>query len=211
VVNKHRERLMKECRKHGLVAHALVPDTYARKDGSIIRFVYPTCLACRLECVKSWNARHPEKLRTEAIRAKDRARPHRGPKSAAAKARASAAVAAYRETHREDAKRRTKAWVVAHPGARHLYRYLRRARQRKGWDGSVARYWDTVLLAYGHRCAYCGKKQKLEQDHVIPVKRGGTHTIGNVRHCCARCNRRKSASVWSPRPWAAMLPEEANA
>ena len=43
-----------------------------------------------------------------------------------------------------------------------------------------------------YTCQYCGKQTKeLTLDHVIPRRRGGTHTWDNVVSACILCNRRK--------------------
>jgi 5-methylcytosine-specific restriction endonuclease McrA len=52
--------------------------------------------------------------------------------------------------------------------------------------------WLLVVQASGHRCVYCGRRMKrLTQDHVIPISRGGTHSLGNVVPACMTCNRKK--------------------
>jgi len=41
-------------------------------------------------------------------------------------------------------------------------------------------------------CAYCGKPSE-HIDHIIPISRGGTHSIGNLTGACASCNLSKSS------------------
>ena len=42
-------------------------------------------------------------------------------------------------------------------------------------------------------CQYCGRESKeLTLDHVIPRRRGGEHSWGNVVSACVPCNRRKA-------------------
>lgn len=101
----------------------------------------------------------------------------------------------YERSHPEECRQRHR-----------LSEYKRRARKRGLSDGSVARCWRSKVRAYDSRCAYCGKLGRVEQDHVIPVSRGGAHTIKNVAPCCRSCNSRKRTQIWSPRPWAAALP-----
>lgn len=40
-------------------------------------------------------------------------------------------------------------------------------------------------------CAYCGAKDKIEIDHIVPLARGGEHRIGNLITSCQSCNRQK--------------------
>lgn len=59
--------------------------------------------------------------------------------------------------------------------------------------------WATICEAYDHRCAYCGVVAPLEQEHVIPLTRGGTHTADNVVPSCKPCNSAKgnrTAAEW---------------
>ncbi|MFB4265301.1 HNH endonuclease [Nonomuraea sp. GTA35] len=46
------------------------------------------------------------------------------------------------------------------------------------------------------RCAYCGLPPRpgevLEQDHVVPLSRGGAHSEENILPACDTCNVRKS-------------------
>ncbi len=41
-------------------------------------------------------------------------------------------------------------------------------------------------------CQYCGSRQQLTVDHVIPRSKGGTSTWDNIVASCAPCNRRKA-------------------
>ena len=53
--------------------------------------------------------------------------------------------------------------------------------------------WQAVLAHYNHKCVYCGATEDLTQDHIIPLSRGGPHTISNVAPACCSCNSRKGA------------------
>ena len=46
------------------------------------------------------------------------------------------------------------------------------------------------------RCHLCRKKcrpSEIHLDHVIPLSKGGTHTLENLRVACAKCNMAKGA------------------
>lgn len=42
-------------------------------------------------------------------------------------------------------------------------------------------------------CFYCGSKQYLTIDHIVPLSRGGRHSIGNLVSACNMCNATKNA------------------
>src|SRR6266508_1020628 len=56
-----------------------------------------------------------------------------------------------------------------------------------GWE-----VWNYLLAKWGHRCAYCGAMGvRLEQEHLIPLHRGGSDRITNLTVACRPCNERK--------------------
>lgn len=42
-------------------------------------------------------------------------------------------------------------------------------------------------------CFYCGSKNNLTLDHIVPLSRGGRHSIGNLVSACNMCNATKNA------------------
>jgi 5-methylcytosine-specific restriction endonuclease McrA len=42
-----------------------------------------------------------------------------------------------------------------------------------------------------YTCQYCGRRNDLTIDHVVPRHRGGGHSWENLVTACATCNRRK--------------------
>ncbi len=40
-------------------------------------------------------------------------------------------------------------------------------------------------------CQYCGSKDRIGVDHIVPMIRGGTHEFDNLVACCKSCNSRK--------------------
>lgn len=52
--------------------------------------------------------------------------------------------------------------------------------------------WEICKEFFNYRCAYCGKEEPLEQDHFIPLSRGGEYTVNNIIPACRRCNSSKN-------------------
>jgi len=73
------------------------------------------------------------------------------------------------------------------------YRYYTSLRRAKKLTNGVYKISNNELKKlYESPCAYCGSKESIEMDHVIPISRGGQHSIGNLVPACSRCNRSKS-------------------
>lgn len=45
-------------------------------------------------------------------------------------------------------------------------------------------------------CVYCraSLKRGYDEDHIVPVSRGGSNDITNIQLLCPTCNRRKNAT-----------------
>jgi len=55
--------------------------------------------------------------------------------------------------------------------------------------------WEQIKKLYAHKCAYCGRRlEKLSQDHVVPISKGGSHTASNIVPSCMLCNRKKGVN-----------------
>lgn len=44
---------------------------------------------------------------------------------------------------------------------------------------------------YSSPCFMCGCKENQSLDHIIPISRGGTHSVGNIMTLCKNCNASK--------------------
>lgn len=51
--------------------------------------------------------------------------------------------------------------------------------------------WQSILRQYHLSCAYCGCGGDLTMDHVVPLIRGGRHSVGNIIPACRSCNSSK--------------------
>jgi 5-methylcytosine-specific restriction endonuclease McrA len=82
--------------------------------------------------------------------------------------------------------------------AEHSPRYVERNRRRRDAMGGYTvldRDKRRMLSRYRGRCAYCAVRPFEHWDHVIPIIRGGRHTIGNLLPACKPCNLRKGTRL----------------
>ena len=109
----------------------------------------------------------------------------------------------YRQRHPETYHGRNRRYRLRHPGRDHAWRALnrhvfhrygkkRRAAKKTALITLTAAEWQQLKRVHKHRCAYCGKRKPLTQDHIVPLSRGGAHDLCNVIPACRSCNARKS-------------------
>ena len=67
---------------------------------------------------------------------------------------------------------------------------IRRMREKTGKVTAIE--WEEKLKEFNYSSAYCGAKEKIEQDHIIPLSKGGIHEIKNIHPLCRSCNAKKS-------------------
>jgi len=48
---------------------------------------------------------------------------------------------------------------------------------------------------YASKCFYCKVADATTVDHVVPIAKGGTHSIGNLLPACRPCNESKKAKL----------------
>lgn len=69
----------------------------------------------------------------------------------------------------------------------------RRATKSNLLNDFTREQWLVCKKSFNNSCAYCGRKLKrLQQDHFVPLAKGGAYTANNIVPACARCNQAKS-------------------
>lgn len=102
---------------------------------------------------------------------------------------------AWRAANPERSASFTKTWRDAHPDETLTHRHRRMARLRNApVNDFTAVDWREVLAEFNHACAYClASDVPLQQEHMQPISRGGSHTRSNIVPACGPCNMRKGA------------------
>ena len=78
----------------------------------------------------------------------------------------------------------------------------RRAKLSKLPSTLTLAQWELIKQHFNNRCAYCGEEKPLEQEHFIPLTKGGEYTHNNIIPACKLCNGSKWAHSffeWYPR------------
>jgi 5-methylcytosine-specific restriction endonuclease McrA len=79
--------------------------------------------------------------------------------------------------------------IKANPDAHAQRRLKRRAMQAE--NGVFLVYPREIKKLLAQPCIYCASRLNVTIDHLIPVARGGRHSIGNLAASCKSCNSSK--------------------
>lgn len=157
----------------------------------------------KAECLKRsavWWKAHPEKRRQKDARRRRSA--HRQQWLRAYRKR-------YRINHRDKLNAASRKWQKTPRGRMNYTRGNHRRRARilglTSDPKAIAEWLREIRTKPFIRCHWCGTKvssRKIHMDHVIPLSKGGSHTIGNLCAACPDCNcekRAKSLTDWIAR------------
>jgi 5-methylcytosine-specific restriction endonuclease McrA len=148
-----------------------------------------------------YNATHKEE---KSLRAHDYHEEHgetiRAQKRAYHQAHREAILSRQKARHhakKEEDRARKLAYAKAHPDIINVMSARHRARKVNApINDLTAAQWREIKEHYGHRCVYCGRKmQRLSQDHITPLSKGGSHTASNVVPACQSCNSIKGVNA----------------
>ena len=95
----------------------------------------------------------------------------------------------YRRRHRQELFARYQANIEMSREA------VRRRRARKRDNGEFAILPRELRRLYSSPCAACRSPGPIHMDHIVPISRGGRHSIGNIQPLCQTCNQSKSKSL----------------
>ena len=73
----------------------------------------------------------------------------------------------------------------------------RHAAKVAGWVDPDS--WLEVVRFYDGRCSYCIVKPHEQQEHCVPLSRGGKHEIENLTTTCVSCNAKKATRTMFPK------------
>lgn len=97
----------------------------------------------------------------------------------------------YREANKDKERERQRRWGRENPEKVLEANFRRRVRKANATKFLVT---DVDLKKIrSQKCAYCGTSENITIDHVVPLAKGGSHSIGNLAPACGICNSSKGA------------------
>lgn len=160
------DKIMKTCIKCKMEEPATLE--YFHKD---IRSEDGLVNECK-ECRKEYSEKHYQKNREEILEYSRK----------------------YYKENREYHLEFMKKYSLENPEVDRLKVQRRRARIAQLPYTLTVREWEEALEYFNNECAYCGvQENNLQQEHVIPVIKGGGYTQDNIIPACGTCNASKNA------------------
>ena len=101
----------------------------------------------------------------------------------------------------EHVRMRARKWKHDHKEAVNVYTQRRLTRKKNLKSTLTSKQWEIIKKEFNYRCAYCGEKKKLTQEHFIPICNSGEHTTNNIIPACLSCNSKKQSKdffEWYP-------------
>ncbi len=84
-----------------------------------------------------------------------------------------------------------KKWELKNKNKVNMKYQRYRAKKRSLANTLTEEQWIEIRNKFNNRCAYCGKKTRLEQEHFVPLSKGGEYTSNNIIPACRSCNASK--------------------
>jgi len=87
----------------------------------------------------------------------------------------------------------SKKWANENPDKVRAMKASNRAKRRKAICYEVSS--KDIRKILSKPCFYCQTTQSQHIDHILPLVRGGNHSVGNIIGACAKCNMTKNAKT----------------
>lgn len=103
----------------------------------------------------------------------------------------------YYEANKERLSENRKLWRDNNRDRRQIANQRRRTLKKALPATLTEEEWKETKEYFSNRCAYCGRKLKLTQDHFVPLSKGGSYTQENIVPACNTCNSSKQTSEFT--------------
>ena len=106
----------------------------------------------------------------------------------------------YYYNHQERLQANHRVWTKLNPDKVKLH-HQKRAALKKSLPATLTeKQWNKIKEHFQGQCCYCGKESdELQQEHYVPLSKGGEYTKNNILPACKSCNtskKDKSFNIW---------------
>jgi 5-methylcytosine-specific restriction endonuclease McrA len=150
----------------------------ARKSG-----LHTICKLCNIEKVAIW-----QKTNKERVLENSRKQYHKDIEKS--RKNRAARVRKWYAAHPEKGRTAAANWKKANRGRATAYENARRARKKQA--GIYLILPKEIERILSSNCKHCGTRDNISIDHIIPLARGGRHSVGNLQPLCINCNSSKN-------------------
>ncbi|MZK53479.1 HNH endonuclease [Clostridium beijerinckii] len=97
----------------------------------------------------------------------------------------------WRQNNLKKVARCSRKWARNNPEKTRIKNQRRVAKKKQLPSTLNEEQWINIKNYFNNRCAYCGKELHLEQEHFIPITKGGEYSSNNIIPACRSCNASK--------------------
>lgn len=153
------------------------------------------CKVCRSSHAKDWHAANRERENAKSAERRKANPEKRKETLKRSNAKRAKVVSDWQKTHKDAVRERNNRWRVKNLDKSRAKVRNYRTKKAGGGGKHTAEEFKELCAKYNHRCLCCGKKKKLEADHVVPVSMGGSSDISNIQPLCRSCNASKNNQI----------------
>lgn len=90
----------------------------------------------------------------------------------------------------EKARAASRSWAIRHPESKRNSEHKRKSAKIGNGVFEVSK--KEISRIINSSCIACSTTNNITVDHIVPLSRGGRHSIGNLQPLCFTCNASKN-------------------